>query len=95
MLTYWEGAQMTQIIQNYNNIFWKQIKNYDLNESNILRKVIHSFDVAKTCFEVACNKKLNIKKRWNCSTAFINGMYYFKSSTAIRRAIIFSSHLCA
>ena len=50
---------MEQTIQSYNKIFWKLVSDYDLNESNIFRKMIHSFDVAKNCFELACSEKLN------------------------------------
>lgn len=57
---------MKQTIQDYNNIFWNLIKEYDLNENNILRKVIHSFDVAKNCFELACKEKLNKDERNLC-----------------------------
>ena len=45
---------MKQIIQNYNNVFWNEIKHYNLADSNLLRKAIHSFDVAKNCFSMAC-----------------------------------------
>lgn len=64
---------MEQTIQNYNNIFWNIIKIYDLNENNILRKVIHSFDVAKNCFSVACNLKLNGKERYLC---YLIGLFH-------------------
>ncbi len=57
---------MEQTIQNYNSIFWKLIKRYDLSESNLLRKVIHSFDVAQNCFTIACNKKLKENDRNLC-----------------------------
>lgn len=57
---------MRQTIQNYNNTFWNLIKKYELNENNILRKVIHSFDVAKNCFSVACNKRLKENERNLC-----------------------------
>ena len=64
---------MIQTIQNYNNIFWNHIKQYDLNENNLLRKAIHSFDVAKNCFSIACNKNLNTKERNLC---YLIGLFH-------------------
>ena len=64
---------MEQTIQNYNNIFWCQIKHYDLCENNILRKVIHSFDVAKNCFELASNKNLNKRER---NLSYLIGLFH-------------------
>ncbi len=57
---------MEQTIQSYNKIFWDLVKAYDLNESNIFRKMIHSFDVAKNCFELACSEKFNRNQRNLC-----------------------------
>jgi len=64
---------MTQIIQTYNNIFWNLIKHYDFNENNLLRKMIHSFDVAKNCYEIACNKNLKEKERNLC---YLIGLFH-------------------
>lgn len=64
---------MNQTIQNYNNIFWNQIKDYDLTDSNLLRKAIHSFDVAKNCFSMACNKNFNKKERNLC---YLIGLFH-------------------
>jgi HD superfamily phosphohydrolase YqeK len=64
---------MEQTIQNYNNIFWNEIKNYDLTDSNLLRKAIHSFDVAKNCFSLACNMNLNEKERNLC---YLIGLFH-------------------
>lgn len=57
---------MTQTIQNYNGIFWNLVKEYDLSESNILRKFIHSFDVAKNCFSLACHENFSVEERNLC-----------------------------
>ena len=54
---------MEQVIQNYNQLFWSLIKDYNLGEPNLLRKVIHSFDVARNCFAVACNRQFNERER--------------------------------
>ena len=64
---------MKQIIQNYNNVFWNEIKHYDLTDSNLLRKAIHSFDVAKNCFSIACNKNLSEKERNLC---YLIGLFH-------------------
>lgn len=64
---------MIQTIQNYNNIFWTQVAHYDLTENNILRKVIHSFDVAKNCFTMACNKNFNERERNLC---YLIGLFH-------------------
>ena len=64
---------MEQVIQNYNSIFWSKIKKYDLNEPNLLRKAIHSFDVARNCFSIACNRKLNEKERNLC---YLIGLFH-------------------
>ena len=64
---------MQQTIQNYNSIFWNQIKYYDLTDSNLLRKVIHSFEVARNCFSIACNTHLNEKERNLC---YLIGLFH-------------------
>lgn len=55
-------------IQNVNLFFWNFVKNYDISNSNILRKIIHSFSVAETCFDIACNLGLPLKERNFCYT---------------------------
>lgn len=64
---------MEQTIQNYNQLFWNQIKDYDLSETNLLRKAIHSFDVARNCFSVACNRQLNARERNLC---YLIGLFH-------------------
>ncbi len=54
---------MIQYIQEYNKIFWNFISKYDTSNTNILRKIIHSFDVATTSFKIACKLKLCQKDR--------------------------------
>ncbi len=54
---------MEQIIQSYNMIFWNFVKNYDLNNPNLMRKVIHSFTVAESCFSIASHLKFDKKTR--------------------------------
>lgn len=64
---------MEHVIQNYNGIFWNIVKNYDLNNSNILRKHIHSFEVARNCYSLACSKGLNEKERNFC---YLMGLFH-------------------
>lgn len=64
---------MEQVIQNYNQFFWSLIKDYNLGEPNLLRKVIHSFDVARNCFAVACNRQFNERERNLC---YLIGLFH-------------------
>ena len=57
---------MKQVIQSYNNIFYDFIKSYDLSNSNLLRKMIHSYEVARNCFEMASRNGMNVKERNFC-----------------------------
>lgn len=57
---------MRQVIQEYNVFLWKFVNNYDTNNSNILRKIIHSFDVARNCYAIASQMKLNESERNLC-----------------------------
>ena len=60
-------------IQNYNQLFWNFIKNYDANDSNILRKIVHSFAVAEKCCSIASILKLDKKQR---EFAYIVGLFH-------------------
>lgn len=60
-------------IQNYNHIFWNFIACYDAQNSNILRKIIHSFSVAEKCFAIACQLKLDKKQR---ELAYLVGLFH-------------------
>ena len=64
---------MEKKIQEYNSIFWEMISGYDASDSNILRKIIHSFTVANTCFTIACRLKLNKPKR---EFAYLVGLFH-------------------
>ena len=64
---------MEQTIQNYNNIFWTLISKYDFKDNNLLRKAIHSFDVAKNCFDLACSERANTKER---NLAYLIGLLH-------------------
>ena len=57
---------MNQIIQSYNDFFWKQVNKYDLNNSNVLRKLIHSYQVANVCYTIACAEKWSEDDRNFC-----------------------------
>ena len=60
-------------IQEYNKLFWDLVVKYDTTNSNILRKIIHSFDVAHTCFKIACHLKLNAEDR---IFAYLIGLFH-------------------
>ena len=44
---------MRQIIQEYNSFFWDFTLKYDTQNTNIQRKVIHSYEVARNCYAIA------------------------------------------
>ena len=64
---------MKQVIQNYNNIFYSYVSSYDLNDSNLLRKMIHSYEVARNCFAMASRKGLSEKERNFC---YLMGLFH-------------------
>ena len=53
-------------IQNYNTFFWNFVHKYDTSNSNILRKIIHSYSVAEKCYAIACAFNLNKEQREFC-----------------------------
>ncbi len=64
---------MVQTIQEYNSTFFNMTKGYDMSNNNILRKLIHSYDVARTCYCIACEKGLNQKSRNLC---YLIGLFH-------------------
>ena len=60
-------------IQNYNQLFWTFVEKYDTQNSNILRKIIHSYSVAEKCFSIASTLKLNKKQR---EFAYLVGLFH-------------------
>ncbi|MBO7526749.1 MAG: HD domain-containing protein [Clostridia bacterium] len=64
---------MTGVIENYNVEFWSFVHRYDISNTNILRKVIHSFLVAENSFFLACNLKLSKKE---CEFAYLVGLFH-------------------
>jgi len=60
-------------IQNANMIFWQNISKYDSSNPNILRKIIHSFTVANTAFDIACRFMFNQSEREFC---YILGLFH-------------------
>ena len=64
---------MEQIIQSYNDLFWKMTKSYNLDDSNLLRKFIHSYDVAKNCYTLACIKNFNENQKYFC---YLMGLFH-------------------
>ena len=57
---------MKQKIQEFNKFFWDFANLYDTQNSNILRKIIHSYEVARNCYAIACNLGLNEDDRNFC-----------------------------
>lgn len=64
---------MEKKIQTYNSIFWDYVSRYDASDSNILRKIIHSYTVANTCFTIACRLKLSRDER---EFAYLVGLFH-------------------
>lgn len=64
---------MKQVIQCYNNIFYNYVKSYDLSNNNLLRKMIHSYEVARNCFKIASRNGLNVKERNFC---YLIGLFH-------------------
>jgi hypothetical protein len=62
-----------QVIQSYNNIFYECISNYDLSDSNLLRKMIHSYEVARNCFSIASRRGMNKEERNFC---YLMGLFH-------------------
>lgn len=62
-----------ETIQNYNEIFWKFVNKYDTSNSNILRKIIHSYSVAEKCYSIACKFMLNKEQRNFC---YLIGLFH-------------------
>lgn len=50
-------------VQEYNKFFWDFVNKFDTLNSNILRKIIHSYAVAENCFKIACYLNLNNNDR--------------------------------
>lgn len=64
---------MIQTIQEYNKIFWNFVNKYDTSNSNILRKIIHSFAVADNCFAIACKFQLDESSR---NFSYLLGLFH-------------------
>ncbi len=62
-----------ETIQNYNKIFWNHVIKYDTSNSNILRKIIHSYSVAEKCYSIACKFMLNKEQRNFC---YLIGLFH-------------------
>ena len=60
-------------IQKYNRIFWDFVMQYDTQNSNILRKIIHSYSVAEKCFSIACQLFFSKQDR---ELAYLVGLFH-------------------
>lgn len=54
---------MEDFVQNINHQFYDFLKDYDMSNDNIIRKIIHTNTVADTCFFIACKMGLNENDR--------------------------------
>jgi len=61
-----KGVKIKQVVQEYNVLFWNFVNKYDTKNTNILRKIVHSFQVADICFFIACKMELNEEERNFC-----------------------------
>lgn len=50
-------------IQDYNAVFYEIVSKYDLTDNNIMRKLVHSFLVADSCFSIASSQYMPIEER--------------------------------
>ena len=64
---------MKQVIQDYNMLFFNIVSKYDISDSNIVRKIIHSYDVAKICYSIASNLNLDENERNFC---YLIGLFH-------------------
>lgn len=63
-------------MKNYydiNKIFWDFVHEFDINNPNILKKIIHTFAVANHCFDAACSLNFNEEDRMFC---YMMGMFH-------------------
>ncbi len=54
---------MKYFVQNINHQFYNFIQKYDMNDDNIIRKIIHTNTVADYCFKIACHFNFSKKDR--------------------------------
>lgn len=64
---------MKQVVQEYNLLFYKITNSYDVSNPNIVRKIIHSYDVAKICYSIASCLNLEEKDREFC---YLMGLFH-------------------
>lgn len=64
---------MKDFVQNINHQFFDFVLKYDTSDDNIIRKIIHTFTVADTCFTIACKLNLNEKDR---NLAYLSGILH-------------------
>ena len=60
-------------IQEYNNFFWEFVNHYDTKDESILRKIIHSYEVANHAFKIACYLELDAEQRL---FAYVCGLFH-------------------
>lgn len=65
--------KIKQYLQEYNNIFFQIVKRYDINNTNIQRKIMHVFEVANRCFAIACKFKC---KREYVNLCYLIGLFH-------------------
>lgn len=60
-------------IQHYNNFFGEFVNQYDTKDESILRKIIHSYEVANHAFKIACYLELDAEQRL---FAYVCGLFH-------------------
>ena len=56
-----------------NNLFWNFVKDYDMKETDILQKVVHTFAVANICFDASSRFNMNKDEQILC---YMIGMFH-------------------
>ena len=60
-------------LEHFHTLFFEFINNYDLSNTNLQRKVIHSFSVAEKAFKISCNMGLKTKDQKFC---YLLGLFH-------------------
>ena len=60
------SGNLKKVIEEYNKLFWNFTKQYDIDNKNLLRKLIHTYQVADVCFSIATRFNLSEEDRNFC-----------------------------
>ena len=64
---------MKKVIEEYNKLFWNFAKQYNIDNTNLLRKLIHTYQVADVCFSIATRFNLSEEDRNFC---YLLGLFH-------------------